>query len=131
MLCATCGKKLEAYQNSYCSNVCQHNKQYLNYINDWKQGKKDGNRGKQTILISKHLKRYLFEKYKHRCCRCGWSARHPTTGQVPLEINHIDGNARNNYEANLELLCPNCHALTDNFRNLNKGNGRTWRRKSN
>lgn len=31
---------------------------------------------------------------------------------APLEIEHIDGNALNNKEDNLILLCPNCHSLT-------------------
>ncbi len=39
-------------------------------------------------------------------------------------MNHIDGNSENNKEKNLELLCPNCHSLTPNFKGLNKGNGR-------
>lgn len=47
------------------------------------------------------------------------------TGKIPLEVNHIDGNAKNNIEENLELLCPNCHSLTHNFRNLNKKSART------
>jgi 5-methylcytosine-specific restriction endonuclease McrA len=38
-----------------------------------------------------------------------------------------DGNSENNLEENLRLLCPNCHSLSPNFRNLNKGYGRKWR----
>lgn len=50
------------------------------------------------------------------------------TGNVPLEIDHVDGDASNNLESNIRLLCPNCHALTSNFKNLNRGRGRKWRR---
>lgn len=35
---------------------------------------------------------------------------------IPLELHHIDGNRTNNDEDNLKLLCPNCHAVTDNWR---------------
>jgi 5-methylcytosine-specific restriction endonuclease McrA len=45
----------------------------------------------------------------------------------PLEINHIDGNASNTWEENLEVLCPNCHSLTTNYKNHNKGNGKRKR----
>ena len=37
-----------------------------------------------------------------------------------LELHHIDGNHSNNELSNLTLLCPNCHALTDNYRGKNK-----------
>ncbi len=39
---------------------------------------------------------------------------------IPLELHHKDGDNTNNELDNLELLCPNCHALTDNYRGRNK-----------
>ncbi|MBR1706832.1 MAG: HNH endonuclease, partial [Bacteroidales bacterium] len=35
---------------------------------------------------------------------------------IPLEIHHLNGNNTDNRLENLQLLCPNCHALTDNYR---------------
>jgi hypothetical protein len=35
---------------------------------------------------------------------------------ITIEVHHIDGNRINNQPHNLQLLCPNCHALTDNWR---------------
>ena len=61
----------------------------------------------------------LRERYKKltgitHCENCGlekWQ------GQViPLEIHHINGNNTDNRKENLQLLCPNCHALTNNYR---------------
>lgn len=66
-------------------------------------------------------------KIGEKCSMCGWNKRHPITHKVPLEIDHIDGNADNNKETNIRLICPNCHALTPHFRNLNRGRGRKWR----
>jgi hypothetical protein len=73
------------------------------------------------------LSRLLRERYGERCSRCGWSERHPKTGKVPIEVEHIDGDWQNNHIGNLTLLCPNCHALTPTFRALNRGRGRAHR----
>ena len=128
--CLYCLNPTKRKYYKYCSNRCQFDYQYQEYIRKWKSGSVDGNRGKKSPLISNHLRRYLIEKFGEICCLCGWSKRHIITGRVPLEVNHIDGNSANNDESNLQLLCPNCHSLTVNFRNLNRGNGRAHRRRS-
>lgn len=59
----------------------------------------------------------------HRCECCGidtWLNK-----PIPLEIHHNDGDCLNNSLDNLKLLCPNCHALTENFRGKNINNGST------
>lgn len=35
-------------------------------------------------------------------------------GTIPLELHHINGDRWDNRIENIELLCPNCHALTSN-----------------
>jgi hypothetical protein len=57
--------------------------------------------------------------WEHRCARCQryeWEG-----GPIPLEVDHIDGDRRNNRLENLRLLCPNCHALTPTYRGRNIG----------
>jgi hypothetical protein len=63
--------------------------------------------------------RLLSEKRKgHECERCG---NEEWLGQpIPLELHHKDGDRTNNCLSNLELVCPNCHALTDNYRGKNR-----------
>ena len=125
--CRECRKQTKRSFYIYCSNRCQIDCQYKKYIQNWKNGLEDGNRGITAKTISKHLRRFLVEKYGNQCSRCGRCEKHPITRRVPLEIDHMDGDAENNKEKNLRLVCPNCHALTPNFRNLNYGKGRQWR----
>lgn len=127
-ICLNCNYSLKLYSIKYCSNKCQSDYQYKKYIESWKKGLVNGNRGLTAKNISRHLVKYLLEKQGERCILCGWNKMHPITHRVPLEIDHIDGNPENNIEENLRLICPNCHSLTNNFRNLNKGKGREWRR---
>lgn len=52
-----------------------------------------------------------------KCENCGLEE---WLGQpINLEVHHIDGNRKNNELENLQLLCPNCHSYTPNFRSLN------------
>lgn len=129
-ICPICGTVFDdVYKNdkTYCSRKCQLDNLYYQYINRWLVGLEDGMSGQDGI--SNYVRRYLFEKYNNSCQKCGWSEVNLTTGNIPLTINHIDGNFANSTPNNLELLCPNCHSLTSNYGSLNKGNGRPKRRK--
>lgn len=118
--CIHCG---EPCIKVFCSVRCQMDNQYDSIILDWKNGINNGHTG-LTKRLKTPIRKYILQKYDYKCCRCGWSEKHPITGNYPLEVNHIDGNAENCHEDNLELLCPNCHSLTYNFRALNKDSKR-------
>lgn len=63
-----------------------------------------------------HIKKKLFaENIKEKKCEeCGqndiWNGK-PLT----LQLDHVDGNNRNNFIENLKILCPNCHTQTSTY----------------
>lgn len=122
--CLNCGTKTNP-RNKYCSVQCQQEYRHKQFIERWKIGKEEGFKGKGGI--STHIRNYLFEKYDNKCSICGWNKVNETSGKTPLEVEHIDGDHKNNREENLTLLCPNCHSLTSTYKALNKGNGREYR----
>lgn len=126
MFCLNCDSII-SNKKKYCSNKCQYEYQYKQYINDWKKGLKDGMRG--DYQISMHIKTYLFQKFNNKCSKCGWGELNPFTNKIPLEVEHIDGNYKNNLENNLILLCPNCHSLTSTYKGANLKHGRKTRNK--
>lgn len=120
--CLNCHKAISC-KNIFCSAHCQQEYKYKEYIKKWKNGDVNGCIGNSWIDVSGYIRRYLFEKFGHKCSRCGWAEINPYTNKLPLEIEHIDGDATNNKEDNLTILCPNCHSLTKTYRGANKGNG--------
>ena len=66
-----------------------------------------------------HLKRRLFDagiKARH-CESCGlteWQGQ-----PIPLALHHINGDRHDNRLANLQILCANCHSLTDTWAGRN------------
>lgn len=111
--CLHCGNKLSGKQTKFCSFKCQWEHEYINFIQKWQNGEIDGCTGKDGY--SKTIKRYLLEKFEHKCQICGWGEVNQHTNKIPLQIHHIDGDCTNNKEENLQLLCPNCHSLTENY----------------
>lgn len=127
--CLACAGEPARARYKYCSNSCQQEYQYQEFIRRWKEGKATGLRN--IGVVASPIKRYLRIKYENKCCLCGWSQVNPKTGLVPLVADHVDGNWRNNREDNLRLVCPNCDALSPTYAALNKGRGRIHRAISN
>jgi len=65
-------------------------------------------------------KKVLLNERGHKCESCKndtWLGE-----PIPLELEHCDGNNKNNEKSNLLLLCPNCHAKTEFYRGRNINN---------
>ena len=70
----------------------------------------------QTSKIKKKLLKEGIKKYECECCHNTiWNGE-----PIVLEVHHKDGDRTNNSIDNLQLLCPNCHAMTDNWRGRGK-----------
>ena len=121
--CLNCGQLLDRRFKVYRTLHCQMDYAYHRYIEAWLAGLATGVNSWGIPVQS--VRRYLFEKF-HGCVTCGWAERNPTTGKVPLHLDHIDGDWRNNRPENLRLLCPNHHALTASYGSLNRGRGRPY-----
>lgn len=114
--CLNCGKELSISQMKYCSLECQIEFKKNNKINEWKENPSKFNNEWGYPFI----KNYLLKKYNNKCEICGWGEVNKHTNIIPLEVHHINGDCTDNREENLQLLCPNCHSLTENFGSRNK-----------
>lgn len=122
--CFYCQSSLSKTQKKYCSKECLRDYRYHANIALWKKGSlTGGSPGK----VAPYVRRYLIEARGESCEQCAWNTRHTITDKVPLEVHHINRHDDHS-EANLQLLCPNCHSLTLSFRGLNRGKGRKYRR---
>lgn len=114
--CKYCGK--EIIRGEYCDNTCYAEYKAKQYIERWKNGEENGLSGKYGIIGA--VRNYIFEKNSDKCECCGKSYINPYTNLSVLQIHHKDGDCTNNKEENLQLLCPTCHAMTENFGSRNK-----------
>jgi hypothetical protein len=100
----------------FCNYKCHKKFQLDKFIAKWKNGEEQ-----KSVNVSGYIRRYLFAKHNNSCSECGWSKINQHTGKIPLEIDHVDGNYKNNIEENLRLICPSCHSLTPTYKGANKG----------
>ena len=65
--------------------------------------------------LRKRLLKEGIKEYKCECCnRIEWLGK-----PIKLELHHINGVKDDLRIENLQILCPNCHAYTDNYRGKN------------
>lgn len=74
---------------------------------------------KESYYKNSSLKKRLIEAglKEDKCEVCGiteWQGK-----SITIEVHHINGDNTDNRLENLQLLCPNCHSQTDNYRNSN------------
>ena len=128
-ICENCGREYFKYQEhrgKFCSHECYSEYQKKKTISDWKNGKSSG--CDSRFKLAQTIREYILKSKNYECERCGFSGFNPYTGKSILNIHHIDGDASNTTEENLQVLCPNCHAMTENFGSRNNSSVRKYRR---
>ena len=80
----------------------------------------------KLINLKNWVKPYFLEKQKHKCKICGildeWNGN-----SMVFILDHIDGNASNNTEENLRLICHNCDSQLPTYKSKNKNSARIKR----
>ena len=88
------------YKGKYLAKLCEHSS--LNSSNA------------KNLVYKLGLK-------ENKCEICGiteWLGK-----PLVCELHHINGDSTDNRIENLQILCPNCHSQTDNFRSRNRSKG--------
>jgi len=121
VICQECGKvfKSNNIDRRFCSNKCCAEHKSKETINKWINCEYSLN---SNLPLPKSIRLFLYEKTHYKCEDCGFEGYNKATNNTILQIHHIDGNSGNNCIENLKVLCPNCHAMTENYMALNKGN---------
>lgn len=73
------------------------------------------------------IRYYIKETQNYKCAICGigdtWNGK-----ELHFVLDHIDGDASNNWKDNLRLICPNCDSQLDTYKSKNKNSARTHRK---
>ena len=107
-ICKNCEKTFEYFESQkngiYCSNRCQA---------DYKLKP----RFTENTRWNYAMRNYIIRQRGNKCESCEiieWNNQ-----PLSFQVDHINGNRKDNRFENLKVLCPNCHSQTDTFGSKN------------
>lgn len=108
--CEECGNMYKRRDSGgkYCSRSCSNRAR--------KGIKYDGTRPNCKVQMGQRIRKMLDRRDGRVCGAEGcdvsteWNKK-----PIKLQIEHIDGNRKNNKSDNLVYLCPNCHSQTETW----------------
>jgi hypothetical protein len=124
--CLFCGNQLKSTQKKYCCQNCAaKDKHYNNYKKHISKNGDIVNCNEQTAR--RIAKDWLEEHNGHKCEICGnseWLGK-----PILLIADHIDGDPTHNNINNFRLVCSNCDATLETYKNRNKNKNKRINRK--
>lgn len=126
--CSICNTYISDNSKSGMCSKCLKEKQDSEKINRWLQTGDTGYSISSTIRGC--IRKYIYDEQQGRCAICNmndiWNNK-----KINFILDHIDGNAANNYRTNMRLICPNCDSQLDTYKSKNKNSARKFRQSYN
>lgn len=123
--CIICNKPIHKNKSLTCIE-CYTKLKRENTIKKWQETGDTGCGISSTLRNCIRDYIYIYEKQNNCCAICGipnqWNGK-----ELKFILDHIDGDASNNYESNLRLVCPNCDSQLDTYKSKNKNSARKHR----
>lgn len=118
--CFHCGENTKK-NRKFCNSKCQGD---YNWSEKLKiiESTQEVNISEFERVNRNYAKRYMIETVGHKCSICNktkWLGN-----DIPLVLDHIDGDSENNKLDNFRLVCGNCNMILPTFAGRNKGTGK-------
>ena len=123
--CKECDKSIKLTTHpdqTFCSRDCYYENQSKEIYNNYLSNQHEYCYDRNMSFIKKHI---LLEQ-DCKCDICGIKNKWNNI-ELVFVLDHIDGNASNNFRINLRLVCPNCDSQLDTYKSKNKNSSRKTR----